>query len=176
MNIKPVFYDDKGSPVNVLASGTPKDMNGSPLMGNVSYIFTPIRFQLSRDDANNVFVKIYRINEGSLDLPRLYYEIQASDDPTVQGDWTVKRKIDDTYFIGEYANTVISGINPNNEIFYKIVVKSDNVEDRLVSSPMPYTLYMDTSRPPVPLNVSISEKLPVWKNVIHPISKEELQV
>jgi hypothetical protein len=176
MNIKPTFYDDSGFPVNVLTSGAPKDMNGSPLVGKVSYIFTPIRFQLTRDDAYNVFVKIFRINEGSLDLPRLYYEVQASDDPTVQGDWTVKRKIDDTYFVGGYANTVISGINPNNEIYYKVVVKSDNVEDRLVSSPMPYTLYLDTSRPPVPLNVSISERLPVRGNVTHPITQEEVQV
>ncbi|NMB98260.1 MAG: ferrous iron transporter A, partial [Clostridiaceae bacterium] len=176
MNIKPMFYDDGDQPVNILTSGAPKDMNGSPLIGNVSYIFTPIRFQLTRDNYNNVFVKIYRINQGSLDLPRLYYEIQASDDPTVQGDWAVKRKIDDTYFVGGYANTVISGINPNNEIYYKIVVKSDNVEDRLYSSPMPYILYMDISRPPVPLNVSISERLPAWKNVVHPITQEEIQV
>lgn len=176
MNIKLMFFDDTNQPINVLTTGAPKDMNGSPLTGNVSYIFTPIRFQLTRDNYNNVFVKIYRINQGSLDLPRLYYEIQTSDDPTVQGDWMVRRRIDDTYFIGGYANTVISDINPNNEIYYKIVVKSDNVDDRLESSPMPYILYMDTSRPPVPLNVSITEKLPVWQNVTHPITQEEIRV
>ena len=31
----------------------------------------------------------------------------------------------------------ISGINPNNKIYYKIVAKSDNVEDGLIPFPMP---------------------------------------
>ena len=176
MNIKPAFFDNDGVPVNAISIGAPQSMNGSPLIGNVPYMFTPIRFQLTRDNANNLFVKIYRINEGSLDLPRLYYEVQSSDDPTVQGDWSVRRKVDDTYFIGGYANTIIAGINPNIELYYRIVVKSDNVQDRLASSAMPYTLYLDTSRPPVPMNVGISDRLLVPGTVIHPDTQEEIQI
>ncbi|NSW90188.1 MAG: S-layer homology domain-containing protein [Firmicutes bacterium] len=176
MNIKPVFQDSNNSPVRVVTVGAPEAMNGSPLLGPVSYVFTPTRFQITKDDMNNIYIKIYRINQGSLDLPRLYYEVQSIDDPTVSGDWVVKRRIDDTYFSGGIAVTVISGVNPDNEFFYKIVVKSDNVDDRLESSKMPYTLVKDKSRPPVPVNISIIERLYSPGMVIYPVTGEEVLV
>jgi len=176
MNIKPVFLDVSNPSASFVVVGPPEAMNGSPLYGSVSYMFTPIRFQLSRDDMNNVYVKIYRINQGSLDLPRLYYEVQSSDDPSIPGDWPVRRKIDDTYFSEGTAVTVISGVNVNNEMYYRIVVKSDSVDDRLESSKMPYTLVEDKSKPPVPMNVNIVERLPSPGTVTNPITKEEVKV
>lgn len=162
MNIKPVF-EDRTVPadpliVNAISVGKPADQNGSLLAGTLPYVFTAIRFQLTKDAANNLYIKIYKINQGSLDLPRLFYEVQASDDPSVTGDWTVKKTMDDTYFVGDYAMTVISGINPNNTVYYKIVVKSDSPTDRLESPKLPYTLSVDTSKPPVPMNIRIDKK------------------
>lgn len=176
MNIKPVFYDNDDSPVGVVVVGAPEQLNGSPILGPVPYVFTPVRFQITKDDMNNMYVKIFRINQGSLDLPRLYYEVQSIDDPTIPGDWVVKRRIDDTYFSGGVAITVISGVHPGNEFFYKIVVKSDSVGDRLESSRMPYTLVEDTSRPPVPVNLGITERLHSSGMVINPITGEEVFV
>ena len=158
MNIKPVFADSDNNPVNAVTSGNPEDQNGSLLTGTVSYASTPVRFQLSKDNANNIYIKIYKINQGSLDLPRLYYQIQASDDPSVPGDWTVKKTMDDTYFNGDFAVTAISGVNPNNNIYYKIVVKSDSPNDKLESLKMPYMLSIDTSKPPVPLNIVVTNR------------------
>jgi len=60
-------------------------MNGSILSGSHPYTYTSIRFQLSRDSSNNIYVKIYKINKGSLNMPRMFYEIQSSDDPTIPG-------------------------------------------------------------------------------------------
>jgi len=60
-------------------------------------------------------------------MPRMFYEIQSSDDPTIPGDWTVRKTLDDSFFPqgADNALTVISGVGLNNIIYYKIVVKSD---------------------------------------------------
>ena len=159
MNIKPVFADSGNDTVNAVTSGSPEDQNGSMLSGTVSYACTPIRFQLSKDNLNNIYVKIYKINQGSLYLPRLYYQVQAGDDPSVLGDWTVKKTMDDTYFSGNFAVTAISGVNPNNNIYYKIIVKSDSPNDRLESLRMPYMLSVDASKPPVPFGINVDDRI-----------------
>ena len=152
MNVKLEFKDGEGNTKPVVSVGKPSDFNGSRLMGEHSYTYTPIRFELSKDSDDNIYVKIHRVNEGSLDLPRLFYEVQSSVDPSIQGDWPVRKTINDTFFAGgaKTAITVISGVNPNNKIYYKIVVKTDGADDRIESLPMDYTLEDDTSRAPVP--------------------------
>lgn len=159
MNIKPIYKDSAGNNVAAVTVGGPEDQNGSMLSGERSYTSTPIRFQLTKDSANNIYVKIYKINQGSLDLPRLYYEVQATDDPSITGDWVVKGTMDDTYFSGSFAITVITGVSPENEVFYKIVVKSDSPDDRLESPAMPYTLTVDTSRPPLPTGIAVINRV-----------------
>ncbi len=164
MNIKPVFKSGSGTNVSAVTVGNPSDQNGSLLTGEASYAYTPIRFQITKDSANNVYVKIYKINQGSLDLPRLYYEIQATNDSSIAGDWTVKKTMDDSYFSGPSAVTIITGVNPNNKVYYKIVVKSDSPNDRLESLPLAYTLITDTSRPPLPIGIAIQDRLPSAKD------------
>lgn len=168
MNIKLSFQDTDGNAKYVTTVGAPADLNGSTLMGEFPYTYTPIRFQLSKDTANNVYVKIYRINQGSLDLPRLYYEVQASVDETIKGDWVVKKTIDDSFFLtgSESALTLISGVGVNNKVFYKVVVKTDTTKDRLESMPMEYTIAEDTSKPPVPSGITIIDRVPVKREII----------
>jgi len=158
MNIKPIFLSTDGSTAGIVRVGNPADQNGSMLYGTVPYTYTPIRFKLSKDAAGNLYVKIYKLNQGSLNLPRLYYEVQLTDDPSISGDWSVKKTMDDSYFASGagYAITVISGIGVNNNLYYKIVVKSDAVSDRIESCSMPYNISKDLSRPPVPQDVGIS--------------------
>jgi len=158
MNIKPIFKKASGASVNALTVGLPADQNGSMLSGSTQYAYTPVMFQLTKDYADNIYVKIYKINQGSLDLPRLYYEVQSNDDPSIPGDWTVKKVLDDTYFAGDFAVTVITGVNPNNEMHYKVVVKSDGVSDRIESPKMPYILSEDTGKPPLPTGIEIIGK------------------
>ncbi|PQQ65919.1 fibronectin type III domain-containing protein [Acetivibrio saccincola] len=160
MNIKPEFKDSNGNTKSVISVGKPSDFNGSRLAGEHSYTYTPIRFELSKDSDNNIYVKIYRVNEGSLDLPRLFYEVQSSVDPSIPGDWPVRKTINDTFFTegAKSAITVISGVNPDNQIYYKIVVKTDGADDRIESLPMDYTLKEDTSKPPVPREVTIVDR------------------
>ena len=69
MNIKPEFKDSNGNTKSVISVGKPSDLM-KPSREH-SYTYTPIRFELSKDSDNNIYVKIYRVNEGSLDLPRL---------------------------------------------------------------------------------------------------------
>jgi len=166
MNIKLSYQDKNGNDKYVTTVGAPDDLNGSTLMGAFPYTYTPIRFQLSKDSFNNVYVKIFRINQGSLDLPRLYYEVQAIDQIR-PGDWVVKKTIDDSFFVSgsDSALTLISGVGVNNKIYYKIVVKTDSTNDRLESMPMEYTLSEDTSKPPVPTGITIIDRVPVKREV-----------
>jgi hypothetical protein len=166
MNIKPSYQNDTGVEKFVTTVGAPSDLNGSMLMGNFPYTYTPIRFRLSKDSSNNIYVKIYRVNQGSLDLPRLYYEVQSSDQ-IIDGDWTREKTIDDSFFVSgaESALTVVSGKSVNNPIFFKIVVKTDGTKDRIESMPMEYTLVEDTSKPPVPMGVTIVDRKLVTRTV-----------
>ncbi|HHV59648.1 MAG TPA: fibronectin type III domain-containing protein [Clostridiaceae bacterium] len=174
MNIKPVFKDSRGENVNAITVGAPSQMNGSMLQGAVPYTYTPIRFQLSKDALNNVYVKIYKLNQGSLDLPRLYYEIQAGDDDSIPGDWDVKDTMDDSYFAygSPYAVSIITGLNISNIIYYKIVVKSDSVGDRITSQPLPYKIEDDTNRPPAPQNVKVTNPVLSIREVVDPDTGE----
>ena len=157
MNIVPDYNDASNKDVDVVTVGNLSDYNGSVLSGAVPYAYTPIRFQLTKDDANNIYVKIFKINQGSLDLPTLFYEVQASNNSSLPGDWPVKSKVN-SISAGDYLITMISDVNPNNEIFYRIVVKSEGVNDRLESLKLPYILMVDTSRPPLPMGIAITNR------------------
>ena len=50
---------------------------------------------------------------------------------------------------------MITGVHPNNTVYYKIVVKSEGAEDRLESLPLEYTLVADTDRPPLPTGIAV---------------------
>ncbi|AEV67044.1 S-layer homology domain-containing protein [Acetivibrio clariflavus] len=166
MNIKLSFQDDQGNDKFVTTVGAPDDLNGSTLMGEFPYTYTPIRFQLSKDMFNNIYVKIYRINQGSLDLPRLYYQVQSIDQ-IKPGDWVIKKTIDDSFFASgsDSALTLISGVGVNNKYYYKIVVKTDSTKDRLESLPLEYTLSEDTSKPPIPTGITIIDRVPVKREI-----------
>ncbi len=158
MNVKPVYRNAVPDDVMAFVFGKLDDYGGSLLSGDRPYTNTPIRFQLSKDSSNNIYVKIYRLNQGSLNLPQLYYEVQVTDLPATPGDWVVKKTMDDSFFTGEYALTVIQGVNPNSELHYKIVVKSNGAEDRLESLSMPYTLTTDPGRPPLPMGIAVNDR------------------
>lgn len=178
MNIKPIVKNSSGDTVNCITVGPASEQNGSRLMGVVSYIYTPIRFQVSRDEANNVFVKVFRINQGSLDLPALKYEIQTGDDPTIEGDWVVRKSLNDSYFPNgsDYALTAFTVNNVNNLIYYKVVVRTDSSSDRLESPKMPYTISEDNSRPPVPTNLTIVDRTAVPGDVKNPQTNAEINI
>jgi hypothetical protein len=167
MNIKPVFINLDSSNANTVKVGDPSAQNGSMLYGNVPYTYTPIRFMLTKDAIGNVYVRIYKVNQGSLYIPRLYYEVQLTDDPSITGDWSVKKVMDDSYFGSgvEYAVTVVSDIGTNNDVYYKVVVKSDAVSDRIASNAMPYNISQDSSRPPIPQDVRIVDRELVTREI-----------
>lgn len=161
MNIKPVFVTSTGVP-GIVTVGDPSRYNGSMVTdqdSNLAYTYTPVRFQLSRDASDNIYVKVFRINkdDGSLDMPNLYYSIQAIDTPSVAygTDWPQKAKVTGEFFPkgSEYAVTVITGVNPGTSMYYKVVVKTDNKKDRIESLKLQYQMSLDTTKPPIPIDV-----------------------
>ncbi len=131
----------------------------NPLIGAVDYTYTPIRFSLTKDNYNTIYVKIYRINEGGI-MPKLYYYVQTSNTSSNQdSSWTQRKKLDDTFFgDGEYAITGIAAgiINPKNTVYYRVVVKSEGITDQIKSLNLEYTMQNDTAVPPVPNKISIT--------------------
>lgn len=128
------------------------------LMGTLDYTYTPVRFQLTKDSYNRIYVGIHRVNSGSVNMPELYYDVQTNSVPSTQdSSWTSRATIVDRSFGDqEYAITGFSGINPKNTLYYRVIVKSDSATDRIESLKLPYTMQDDTSRPPVPNNVSVT--------------------
>ncbi|MCX8129822.1 MAG: S-layer homology domain-containing protein [Clostridia bacterium] len=168
MKINPYPTDNTFDPANHVTGyidSLSTGPSGSPMLGTLSYIHTPIRFELTKDSMDNINVKIYRINKGNQSIPQLYYEVQLNSVPSDQdntwnqGSFKDKgKKLDGTYFTGAYAYTVITGISPNNTVYYRVVVKSNSSSDRLESMKMEYTLKDDISKPPVPKNVAIASR------------------
>lgn len=166
MNIKPQFMVG-GMPYDAITVGDPKNFNGSLVTdaaSNLSYTYTPVRFEITRDASDNVYVTAYRINkdDGSLDMPNLYYSIQAIDLPSDQygTNWPEKARMTDQFFPkgSQYAVTVLSGIDTNTALYYRVVVKTDSKQDRLESLKMKYQMSLDSSKPPIPINVKVDRE------------------
>ncbi len=155
INMNSTFYDGSKEYVDVysLTYGTIYN----PLMGTTDYTYTPVRFQLTKDSSNVVYVGIHRVNSGDLNMPDLYYDILTSNVASSQdSSWTSRKTLRDVNFQGKYAITGITGINPKNTFYYKVVVKSDGAADRIQSLMMPYTMQDDTARPPVPNRILVT--------------------
>jgi hypothetical protein len=160
MNIQPVFQ--------TFTNAVLVHQGATPLQGK-TYTYTPIRFQLSKDEANNMYAKVYTINQGSLQLPDLYYEVQSNTVDTDSG-WLTKAKIDPDYFrdangqFQEFGIIPIIGISPNNNIYYRIVATS-NSSDLIKSQSMPYRMSQDTARPPIPKGVAVIDRTLVTSGI-----------
>lgn len=154
ISMNTLFKNSAAEYVGSVADG----LTQNPLLGAMDYTYTPIRFQLTKDTYDNIYVRIHRINQGGVSMPRLYYEVQTSNVPSDQDtSWTTRKKLDDTYFNGEYAITVITGINSKNTVYYRVVVKSDGVSDRVQSLNLPYKMQDDIAKPPVPKGITIAK-------------------
>lgn len=152
MSMNTLFVDSDKNYIGAVADG----LTENPLLGATDYTYTPIRFQLTKDTFDTVYVRIYRINQGGINMPKLYYEVQTSNVPSSQDtSWTRRKKLDDSYFDGEYEITGVDGVNSKNTLYYRVVVKSDSVSDRIQSLNLAYKMEDDTARPPVPKNIDV---------------------
>ncbi len=163
MSIKPIFKKTDGSNIYVVSVGDPTAQNDSTLYTQtpqtlVPYAYTPLRFKLTKDDLGNVYVDIFRLNQGSHTMPNLYYQVQVTNDYSLPGEWPEKARMNDQYFNGNIATTVISDIDQSNTMYYRIVVWSDNQADRLQSWYIPYKIVDDSSKPSAPKNITVIPK------------------
>ncbi len=152
-----MFYDNSNRNSDAVLCGLPEN----PLVGTVNYCYTPVRFQLTKTAENWIYVRVYRINAGSLDMPKLYYQIQTSNkDSMVDSNWTFRSQLSTENF-GSAKSAIkdIQGINPLNTVYYRVVVTSENKNDRIQSLNLPYKMQDDSTRPPVPNNVAIDVEL-----------------
>jgi len=164
MNIKPVFKDSSGIKVNALSSGSPDNagklnVRDESLLTN--FASTPIRFEITKDAANNLYIKIYKADQGSTNLPKLYYDIQVDGSPN-------REKLVGSNYNGPYIIESIKGGDSQNERAYQIIVTSDSPEYRLESLSMQYKPADDSSRPPLPTGISVIDMTPETRSVTFP--------
>lgn len=153
MGVMPIFKD--GQNLDVISVGDPEDDQQSPLT-DVPYIYTAMRFKLTKDEWGNLNVIIYKVNGGSTNLPNLIYEIQSGkSSPGLGGDLPLIESIDDIYYpTGITVFSSIRDIEPSNTDNYKVVAKSQAGE-RIASWNMPFRLADYISGPHMPNDVKI---------------------
>ncbi len=164
MNIKPILKNTAGVKVTALSSGDPDNAGKLNVRDEnllTDFASTPIRFGITKDTANNLYIKIYKVDQGSKNLPKLYYDIQIDGSPNREK--LVGSNYDDPYIIES-----IRGGDSQNERSYKIVVTSDSPEYRLESLSMQYKPADDSSRPPLPTGISVVDMVPEARNVAFP--------
>ncbi len=141
--------------IDALRTAPQHERRGFPVDSDKDYVYTYIRFQLTKDEADNVTVTVFRLNRGSTYLPGMYYSIQSSYTPSdAESAWTEQRQLRDINFVGDRAITNITDINPNNLMYYRIVVLDDNRNVCATSQKLAYAPGADLSRPPVPKNIA----------------------
>lgn len=154
ISMNTLFTDSAYEYIESVAYGLPE----SPLLGATDYTYTPIRFQLTKDYQDIVYARIYRINQGSVDMPNLYYEIQTSNLPSDQDtSWTSQGTKKDEFLSGEYTIAGLTGINSKNTVYFRIIAKTDASTDKVLSQKLPYKMEDDIARPPVPKEIVISK-------------------
>jgi len=139
----------------------------SPLEGK-AYTYTPIRFQIFKDEQDNINVKVYTINQGSLLLPNLYYEVQSNTIDSAYG-WKLRARLDPDYFKDSSGKNMEYGLIPiisedgqddgskENRVFYRVVVTSEDA-DIIRSQSLSYIVKLDKSRPPIPRNITVIDR------------------
>jgi len=153
MGIMPVYKDHRN--LDVIMLGDPSEDQQSPL-SDVDYVFTAMRFKLTKDERGNLNVIIYKVNGGSTNLPNLIYEIQSGkSSPGLGGDLPLIETIDDIYYpTGKTVYSSIQEVEPTNTDNYKVVAKSQ-AGARISSWNMPFRLADYISGPSVPNSVRI---------------------
>jgi len=145
--------------------------NGYSSLEGKAYTYTPIRFQIFKDEQDNISVKVYTINQGSLILPNLYYEVQSNTADSAYG-WKLRARLDPDYFKDSSGQNQEYGLIPiisedkentesrENRVFYRVVVTSEDT-DIIRSQSLSYIIKLDKSRPPIPRNVMAIDREPV---------------
>ncbi|HEX2945385.1 MAG TPA: hypothetical protein VHT96_05470 [Clostridia bacterium] len=173
MSIKPVLRDSDGVKVTTgYSCGEPDNAGKLNVRDEIlmtDYAGTPIRFEITKDTANNLYIKIYKANQGSTNLPTFYYDIQVD-------GVSNREKLVGSNYESPYIIESIAGGNSQNERSYKIVVTSDSPSYRMESLTMQYKPSDDSSRPPLPTGVSIADMVPETRNVTLPAIGASLPV
>ncbi len=119
------------------------------------YICSPIRFQLTKDTSNYLYVRVFRVNQKGVQLQSLIYDIQKSyGPPSWIGAGTQSGGIDDSELTD--PSPIIDIIRgEENTVYYRIVVTEGKIE----SPVMEYRMQDDLAKPPVPRSIQTSVEL-----------------
>lgn len=149
ISIITMFVNSTGSNV-----GTVDGNIQSPLVSN--YICSPIRFQLTKDTQNQLYVRVFRVNQGGVQLQSLIYNIQKSYGPPSWLGTGGKGGIDDSQLDKNNPSPIIDTIQgEENTVYYRILVTEGKIESPI----MEYTMQNDTTRLPVPNNILTNVEL-----------------
>ncbi len=116
------------------------------------YICTPVRFQLTKDTLDNLYVRVFRVNQKGVPLLNLTYDVQTS----YGSSWKPSENVINDKDLGNDPSPIIDIIKgENNPVKYRIVV----IENRIQSPVMEYNMQDDLVKPPVPNNILTNVEL-----------------
>ncbi len=116
------------------------------------YICTPVRFQLTKDTLDNLYVRVFRVNQKGVPLLNLTYDVQTS----YGSSWKPSENVINDRDLGTDPAPIIDIIKgENNPVKYRIVV----IEGRIQSPVMEYSMQDDLVKPPVPNNILTNVEL-----------------
>lgn len=134
----------------------------SPISGG--YTYTPLHFQITKDNYNNIIITIFKVNQSSkasADIASFMYEVQ-SDTGKDFYNYIIEARESDVYTPDEDTIVIfLGGKNINTSFFYRVAAYSSVANEGLTSPYIEYVLLEETNRAPMPEQVRIVDVQPV---------------
>jgi hypothetical protein len=136
---------------------------------NNGYTFTTIRFALHKEGVNDIKAEIYKINQKGLtasSIASFSYSVQYS--KTIDfSDFTTSAMQKDEFSPGNTLKIFIENSDSDHIIYYRVIATAPLSGQFVFSDPIPYVTSLDTSTPPLPENLQVTQVIPVSGTVIN---------
>lgn len=152
MKIQPVFND--------LFDSNGVAFLQSSVLGN--YTYTPVKFQITKDSANNLLITIFKINQEDADrssLQNFTYEVEYDTSKYFYNATTSARQTDE-FSPGSTVEIYVENKNYNTPYYYRVTAWSPNRGQVLDSNSIDYIISQDSSLPPLPEGVELVSVTP----------------
>jgi len=131
------------------------------------FAYTPLRFQITKDSANNLLVTVFKVNQSDADsssLANFAYMVEFANNAQFYGSYTSARQTDE-FSPGSTVVIYLENKNYNTPFYYRVTAKAPNRPEILNSTNIVYTISQDQSLPPLPEGLEVASVTPVTGSV-----------
>lgn len=128
------------------------------------YTYTPLHFQVTKDNYNNIIITIFKVNQSSRtssETASFVYEVQSDTGQNFY-NYIIEARESDAYTPEQDTIVIfLGGKNINTTFFYRVAAYSSVSDEGLMSPYIEYVLLEETNRAPMPENVRIVDMQPI---------------